>query len=136
MTRQHIGHRPMRHRVPPEYTPRLRLKSRTDSAGYVDGAWWPRSRDLAAELPDVLAVLGVRLGPVWRVVYDPEGWTPAPRRLVLGDREIRLDTYAFELFNTMYVFGTDGAVVVLRVIPSATHADLAHSALMAAARRS
>ncbi|WP_405177301.1 hypothetical protein OG225_23390 [Nocardia sp. NBC_01377] len=32
----------------------------------------------------------------------------------------------------MYVFGLDTGLIVLRVIPSATENDIAHSALMAA----
>ncbi|WP_327114083.1 DUF5994 family protein [Nocardia sp. NBC_01730] len=124
-----------RHRVPPEYTPRLRLKAKTERGGYIDGAWWPRSGDLTAELPDLLAVLAVRLGPIWRVVYDPAGWSSAPRQLTVGDRAIRLDAYPFQLWNTMYVFGSDSDLIVLRVIPSATEDEPAHSALMAAVGR-
>ncbi|MFI6999941.1 DUF5994 family protein [Nocardia sp. NPDC050175] len=121
-----------RHPVPPEFTPRLRLKPKADSAGYVDGAWWPRSPDLTLELPDLLAVLTVRLGPIWRVVYDPAGWSPAPQQTTIGDKVIRLDAYRFEVWNTMYVFGRDTGMIVLRVIPSATDDDRAHAALMAA----
>lgn len=121
-----------RHPVPPDYTPRLRLKPKADSDGYVDGAWWPRSPDLTAELPDLVAVLTVRLGPIWRVVYDPAGWSPAPQQTTVRDRVIRLDAYPFEVWNTMYVFGADSGLIVLRVIPSATDDDLAHTALMAA----
>ena len=42
--------------VGPENTPRLRLKPKAAMTGHVDGAWWPRSDDLAIELPDLLAV--------------------------------------------------------------------------------
>src|SRR5690242_271557 len=34
---------------------RLRLKPKAPTTGWVDGGWWPRSRDLAAELLDLLA---------------------------------------------------------------------------------
>ena len=53
-----------RDQTPPEHTPRLRLKPKAPQTGYVDGAWWPRSDDLTTELPDLLAVLSVRLGPI------------------------------------------------------------------------
>ncbi|WP_405177302.1 DUF5994 family protein [Nocardia sp. NBC_01377] len=90
-------HRPSaRHRTPPEFTPRLRLKPKTERNGYVDGAWWPRSSELVGELPDLLAVLSVSLGPVWRVVYDPAGWASAPARMIAGGRSVRLDAYHFE----------------------------------------
>jgi Family of unknown function (DUF5994) len=46
----------------PRYPLRLRLRPKALTTGYVDGVWWPRSRDLAAELPALLAVPAVRLG--------------------------------------------------------------------------
>jgi Family of unknown function (DUF5994) len=52
----------------PEKTPRLRLKPKAPMSGRVDGAWWPRSDDLTKELPDLLAVLSVRLGAIDRVM--------------------------------------------------------------------
>jgi hypothetical protein len=36
---------------------RLRSKPKAPTTGWVDGGWWPRSRDLAAELPGLLSVL-------------------------------------------------------------------------------
>ena len=45
----------------PQHTPRLRLKRKLPVTRYVDGAWWPHSDDLPTELPDLLAVLSVRL---------------------------------------------------------------------------
>lgn len=121
-----------RHRVPPEYTPRLRLKPKADRDGYIDGAWWPRSGELTTELPDLLAVLSVGLGPVWRVVYDPACWSRVPQQMTVDNRAVRLDPYRFERWNTMFVFGRDSGLIVLRVIPSATAEDTAHAALMAA----
>jgi hypothetical protein len=38
---------------------RLRMKPRGPVTGFVDGAWWPRSRNLAAEVPALLAELVV-----------------------------------------------------------------------------
>lgn len=54
----------------PQLTLRLRTKPKAPTTGYVDGAWWPRSRDLAVELPALLAVPVVRLGQVQRVDLD------------------------------------------------------------------
>jgi hypothetical protein len=59
---------------------RLKLKPKAPTIGSVDGAWWPRSRDLAAELPALLAVLAVRLGPIERVGYHLGDWAPTVRR--------------------------------------------------------
>ncbi|HKS47628.1 MAG TPA: DUF5994 family protein, partial [Amycolatopsis sp.] len=55
---------------PPPHTLRLRLKPKAPATGYVDGAWWPRSRDLSAELPTLLAVLAIRPGRIERVTYN------------------------------------------------------------------
>ena len=73
-----------RHQTPPEHTPRLRLKPKAPQTGYVDGAWWPRSDDLTTELPDLLAVLSVRLGPIDRVLYKLSDWAKAPAKLATG----------------------------------------------------
>ena len=51
MTLQQLPTDVGRHYTPPENTPRLRLKPKAPQSGYVDGAWWPRSDDLPAELP-------------------------------------------------------------------------------------
>jgi hypothetical protein len=69
--------------TPPKNTPRLRLKPKAPATGYVDGAWWPHSDDLPIELPDLLAVLSVRLGPIDRVIYKltcrpADGWFDSP----------------------------------------------------------
>ncbi|GAC1407805.1 MAG: hypothetical protein NVSMB60_28640 [Mycobacterium sp.] len=52
--------------------------------GHVDGAWWRRSDDLPSELPDLLAVLSVRLGSVERVMYNVSEWAKAPARFTTG----------------------------------------------------
>jgi Family of unknown function (DUF5994) len=62
---------------------RLKLKPKTAIAvGQVDGAWWPRSRDLALELRALLAVLAVRLGRIERVTYHLGDWDPSARKIV------------------------------------------------------
>jgi len=77
-----------RHHTPPEHTPRLRLKPKAPHTGYVDGAWWPHSDDLTTELPDLLAVLSVRLEPIDRVLYKLTDWAKAPAELAIGGRAV------------------------------------------------
>lgn len=125
------GHdRPAGAHGPPDRAPRLRLEPRGADAGYIDGVWWPRSDDLAAELPGLLTALTSRLGPARRVVYDRTSWSPTRARLVLGDRPVQLDAHSFELGNTLYVFGRGGGMIVLRVLTSATERNLARSILL------
>ncbi|MGV0606881.1 DUF5994 family protein [Mycolicibacterium sp. XJ1904] len=117
----------------PENTPRLRLKRKGPTSGYVDGAWWPHSEDLEQELPDLLSVLSVRLGPVSRVMYNIAEWAEAPRKTVVDGRVVRLDGYNRQPANTIGVLDGSGSRITLMVVPAATEADFAHTIAMAAA---
>jgi hypothetical protein len=113
---------------------RLRLKPRGSVTGFVDGGWWPRSRDLPAELPALLAVLAVRLGPVESVSYNLDAWGPTPRKITLDGRLVRLAGYRSQHPATIDVLGAGHRVTLLVVPPEATPAA-AHGSLMAAGRR-
>lgn len=122
-----------RHPTPPEHTPRLRLKPKAPHTGYVDGAWWPHSADLTTELPELLAVLSVRLGPIDRVLYKLSDWAKARTKLATGGHEVRLDGFRLQSPNTVEVLGLNGNRIVLLVVPPHTEPDRAHAAMMAAA---
>lgn len=72
---------------------RLSIKAESTKSGHVDGAWWPGSRDLAAEVPALVEQLSARWGPVDRVSYDLAAWLPAARSVPVGGRRIRLDGF-------------------------------------------
>ena len=131
MTPQNHHTRP--HRTSPERTPRLRLKPKAPRSGYVDGAWWPHTSNLCAELPDLLAVLSVRLGQIHRVLYNVGEWSTAPNKLATGGRRVRLDGYQRQPVNTIEVVGLDGDRIVLLTVPAGTDPAEAHYALMSAA---
>jgi hypothetical protein len=122
--------------TPPENTPRLRLKPKAPgTTGYVDGAWWPHSNDLLRELPDLLAVLSVRLGAIDRVIYNLTEWATAPKKLPIDGHMVRLAGYYRQPVNTIELLGASGKQVVLLVIPPETDPDRAHDAMMAASKR-
>jgi hypothetical protein len=133
MTPQALSVRGDRHRIPPYHTPRLRLKPKARTSGYVDGAWWPFSDDLATELPDLLAVLSVRLGAVGRVIYNVGEWTSAPAKFATGGDLVRLDGFRNQPAHTLEVLGVDRRNLVLLVVAPNTDADYAHTTMMAAA---
>ncbi|RPE39915.1 hypothetical protein EDD90_2939 [Streptomyces sp. Ag109_O5-1] len=56
----------------------------------VDGAWWPRSPDLATELPRLLAGLPHAWGQVTSVLVDEAVWSPFPNRLLVANQVVRL----------------------------------------------
>src|ERR1700739_2822443 len=118
---------------PPVHTPRLRLKPKAPLSGYVDGAWWPHSDDLTAELPDLLAVLSVRLGPIGRVIYSLNEWAKAPRKLATDGRTVRLDGYRLQPINTVEVLGLNCKKIVLLVVSPQAGRDQPHDSLLTAA---
>jgi Family of unknown function (DUF5994) len=122
-----------RRHTPPEHTPRLRLKPKAPRSGYVDGAWWPHSDDLTAELPDLLAVLSVRLGAIGRVIYSLNEWAKAPKKLATDGRTVRLDGYRLQPVNTVEVLGLNCEKIVLLVVSPHANPDQAHAIMMTAA---
>jgi hypothetical protein len=122
-----------RRHTPPANTPRLRLKPKAPQSGYVDGAWWPHSEDLTTELPDLLAVLSVRLGPIGRVIYNLNEWAKPPAKLATGGRTVRLDGYRLQPVNTVEVLGLNGDRIVLLTVSPHADPDQAHAIMMTAA---
>jgi len=120
-------------RTRPLITPRLRLKPKGSTAGSVDGAWWPHSDDLPIELPDLLAVLSIRLGPIDRVTYNFADWATAPAKFPTGDDMVRLSGYYQQPGNTIQVVGVDCTKLVLLVVPTRTEPEHAHDIMMSAA---
>jgi hypothetical protein len=119
----------------PRQTFRLKLKPKAPATGSVDGAWWPRSRDLSIELPALLAVLAIRLGGVERVSHNLTTWHAIPRRLNVNGRQLRLGGFHAQHPHTVDVIGTNGARLTLLVLPPTTDPVAAHRTLITASRR-
>jgi hypothetical protein len=133
MTQTHVRSEKGWHQPPPQETPRLRLKPKGLPTGRVDGAWWPHSADLAAEIPDLVAVLSVRLGQISDVLYKMTEWVRPPVKMQIGGRKVRISGYHRQPNNTIEVLGLGGQRVVLLVVPADTEEHMAHEILMAAA---
>lgn len=133
MTHNHNDRADELNRTTPLHTPRLRLKPKASEIGAVDGAWWPRTDDLTAELPDLLAVLSVRLGRIDRVLYNLSEWATAPVKLAFAGRPVRLDGYRYQPGHSIEVLGLNRDRIFLMIVPAATAPDGAHAAMMAAA---
>lgn len=107
---------------------------RAPRPGAVDGAWWPRTSDLIAELADLAALLAGQAGSLDRIMYNIAAWQPAPRRTMLGGRSVRLDGYRHLPAHTLCVLGLDRNRLVLLVIPAHTQNAPAQALLWAASR--
>lgn len=69
------------HQVAKPGTAVVRLETTHERQGVLDGAWWPQSRDIAAELPALITALTEYLGPVTRIGLDATAWERLPTRL-------------------------------------------------------
>ncbi|MFE5682305.1 DUF5994 family protein, partial [Streptomyces sp. NPDC056512] len=71
----------------------LRLETTQSREALLDGAWWPRSHNIVAELPALITELTSRLGPITRVGLDSAAWEELPTRLIIDDRVVHLDAH-------------------------------------------
>ncbi|WP_210732792.1 DUF5994 family protein [Streptomyces sp. RKND-216] len=81
---------------PPSAPLRLGLKPAGDSAGLLDGAWWPYSRDLSRELPPLIAVLDSKWGRITRIAVNPEHWPVIPRRVAVAGHVVKVGWFTAE----------------------------------------
>ncbi|MGW3242370.1 DUF5994 family protein [Streptomyces sp. NPDC001070] len=106
----------------------LRLETTQDRQGILDGAWWPRSRDIAAELPSLIAELVRHLGPITRVGLDTEAWDELPTRLTIGDRVVHIDSFPVG-DDTVLITRGDRDHFSLLVVPPRATPDAARAAM-------
>ncbi|WP_405009359.1 DUF5994 family protein [Kitasatospora sp. NBC_01539] len=64
--------------------------------GRLDGAWWPRSRDLLLEIPALAAELDARWGRVTRITVNPAQWPVIPRRIPVAGRSVHAGWFTVE----------------------------------------
>lgn len=111
----------------------LRLETTESREGVLDGAWWPRSRDIAAELPELLSALTRHLGPVTRVGLDTAAWAGLPTRIVVDDRVVHIDSFPMGDDTVLITRGDQDLFSLLVVPPNATP-EAAHAAMAQAVR--
>ncbi|CAA9384929.1 MAG: hypothetical protein AVDCRST_MAG32-1916 [uncultured Nocardioides sp.] len=57
----------------------------------LDGAWWPRSRDLPGELADLVDHFPAdRCGRIIRVLVSPADWNARPRHVLVGGGYVKV----------------------------------------------
>ncbi|MEU5428419.1 DUF5994 family protein [Streptomyces olivoreticuli] len=121
------------HRAVKPGTALLRLETTRTREGILDGAWWPRSRDIAAELPGLIGALTEHLGPVTRVGLDASAWEELPVRLVIDDRVVHIDSFPVG-DDTVLITRGESDHFVLLVVPPGTEPGAAHAAMARAVR--
>ncbi|MEU7553399.1 DUF5994 family protein [Streptomyces sp. NPDC044571] len=111
----------------------LRLETTRSREGVLDGAWWPRSRNVESELPALVSVLTEHLGPITRVGLDATAWLGIPTRLVIDDQVVHLDSDPVG-DDTVLITRGDNDHFALLVVPPDTTADAAREAMARAVR--
>lgn len=111
----------------------LRLETTHSRGGVLDGAWWPRSRDIGAELPVLISALTEHLGPVTRVGLDAGAWEELPTRLIINDRVVHIDSFPVG-DDTVLITRGDRDHFSLLVIPPHATPDAARAAMARAVR--
>jgi hypothetical protein len=76
---------------------RLLLAAPGIAPGRLDGAWWPRSRDLAAELPALTDELDHRWGRITRIAVNPALWPVIPRKVQVTGHVVKVGWFTPEL---------------------------------------
>ncbi|WP_338146406.1 DUF5994 family protein [Streptomyces boncukensis] len=79
-------------------TARLALKPLSPSRrpGELDGAWWPRSRDLASELSALADVLDPLWGRIARVAVNQRFWPVIPRKVFVNGHVVKVAWFTSE----------------------------------------
>ncbi|WP_431679461.1 DUF5994 family protein [Kitasatospora sp. KL5] len=111
----------------------LRLETTQSREGALDGAWWPRSRDVGAELPGLITALTEHLGPVVTVGLDADAWDDVPPRLVVGGRSVHIDRYPVG-DDTVIITRGDRDHFSLLVVPPQASREAALAAMERAVR--
>ncbi|MCZ0980263.1 DUF5994 family protein [Streptomyces diastatochromogenes] len=129
-----IPHMPSRllpdevHRAVGPGTALLRLETTGSRQSLLDGAWWPRSRDVEREIPPLITALTEHLGPITRVGLDASAWNDIPTRLTVDDRVVHLDSFPVG-DDTVLITRGDNDHFSLMVVPPATTPEAARTAM-------
>ncbi|KUO08876.1 DUF5994 family protein [Streptomyces sp. DSM 15324] len=106
----------------------LRLETTASREGVLDGAWWPKSHDIGAELPALLDALTEHLGPLSRIGLDATAWKRLPTRIVIDDRVVHVDSFPVG-DDTILITRGDRDHFSLLVIPPEATPEAAHAAM-------
>ncbi len=91
--------------VPPSDRAPLRLRmTELPRTHPLDGGWWPQSRDLTAELADLVDNFPDGMGRIVRATFSPPDWDDQPRRVPIARGYVQ----------TGFAAGDDSHVIMLR----------------------
>ncbi|MFG2225239.1 DUF5994 family protein [Streptomyces sp. NPDC048644] len=118
----------------PSSPARLSFTPAGSPPGLLDGAWWPRSRDLYRELPALMKVLDARWDRITHVTVNPAHWPVVPRKVPVAGHTVHVGWFAEEQDpNKLLLLSYSAGRWDLLVIPPETGAAAAARLMSAAA---
>lgn len=116
-------------RTDPVQRARARLcMSPTPGRGPLDGVWWPRSRDLASEMTDLVAILPESVGQVVHATVSPPDWNGRTRDVRHAHGRFKVDSFPRDDTHVV-LLGTHTRMFIVMVVPPETPPPQAHAAL-------
>lgn len=125
--------------VTPEAAPcvarplRLSLVPAGSGRTLIDGAWWPYSRDLTAELPALAGALGSHGERITRVTVNPARWPVVPRRVPVEGHVLKVGWFTEQDPDLLMLLSYRPGRWDLLVVPPETDSETAAWLLAAAA---
>ncbi|MET9438404.1 DUF5994 family protein [Streptomyces sp. NPDC006551] len=116
----------------PPLSARLSLTPKTTLTGLLDGAWWPSSRDLEAQLPALVDALEDRFGRITRVAVNPTRWPVVPHKVPVTGHTVHVGWFTEQDPDKVILLSYTVGRCDLLVIPPETEPATA-ARLMAAA---
>ena len=113
---------------------RLRLVT-PPGPGHLDGGWWPRGRDLATEVADLVDHFPAHLGRITRVLYSPPDWDGVVPQVRVAGRQVKTGSFPHDDTHQVDVRTTDRTTLRLLVVPPGFNDADGEEALLAASTR-
>lgn len=111
---------------------RLRMAP-VPGVGVMDGGWWPRSRELAHELGELVDHLPVEHGRVVRASFSPPDWDTASRGIPTATGAITATSSPQDDPHLILLTLADRRTLQLLVVPPALSQEQGDEALLATA---
>ena len=100
---------------------------------HLDGGWWPRSRNLAVELADLVDHFPPQFGRIVRALVSPPDWDPVPRRIPVTGGYVKVGSFPRDDTHLIHLKTSDRTVLRVLVVPPGFTPDQGDEALLAAA---
>jgi hypothetical protein len=118
--------------LPPRIPLRLRIADPPGRSSLA-GGWWPQSRDLAVELPDLVDNFPSERGQVLRVAFSSPDWDTAPLLVPVASGHVEVASFPSDDKHVVELTMADLSLVRLMVVPPRMSAYRGEEAMLAAA---